>query len=218
MRTIWICLVCFLCATLCQAKDGNVMHGRVYAFDNIALQNISVTAKKSGEVVKTDSLGNFAINVGKKDRLSIEGHGFNSESVRIFEDDNMNVKLIFKGGDENERIAVSNGYLTEEQLLYAIKHLSNYNNKYSTYTDIFRLIEGEFRGIEVKDNGVYVDRTQDQSVGGSTEALYVVDDIIVTTIENINPIDVKSITILKDGSTAAYGYRGANGVVVIKTY
>ena len=50
---------------------------------------------------------------------------------------------------------------------------------------------------------------------GSTEPLFVVDGSVVDRIDDINPREVKSIEVLKDGGAAIYGSRGANGVILI---
>jgi TonB-dependent SusC/RagA subfamily outer membrane receptor len=53
------------------------------------------------------------------------------------------------------------------------------------------------------------------TVNGSTEPMFVVDGVPVNTIDNIQPVDVRSISILKGSSAAIYGTRGSNGVIII---
>ncbi|HUU99341.1 MAG TPA: TonB-dependent receptor plug domain-containing protein, partial [Bacteroidales bacterium] len=53
------------------------------------------------------------------------------------------------------------------------------------------------------------------SIYGSNEPLFVVDGTPVTTVENIEPVMVKSIQVLKGSSASIYGARGSNGVIVI---
>jgi TonB-dependent SusC/RagA subfamily outer membrane receptor len=56
------------------------------------------------------------------------------------------------------------------------------------------------------------------SVNANSNPLYIVDDVPITNINTINPDDIASVEVLKDpSSTAMYGVRGANGVVLIKT-
>lgn len=60
------------------------------------------------------------------------------------------------------------------------------------------------------------------SIIGSSEPLYIVDGVQVLPgpnggLNGINPRDIASIEVLKDASTAFYGLRGANGVILIKT-
>ena len=65
-------------------------------------------------------------------------------------------------------------------------------------------------------NVVYV-RGGTNSLNLSSEALYVVDGTVSGTIAWLNPCDIVSVDVLKDGATAIYGARGANGVVVFET-
>ena len=56
------------------------------------------------------------------------------------------------------------------------------------------------------------------SINSNSNPLYIVDDVPITNINSINPDDIASVEVLKDpSSTAMYGVRGANGVVIIKT-
>jgi TonB-dependent SusC/RagA subfamily outer membrane receptor len=63
--------------------------------------------------------------------------------------------------------------------------------------------------------GVYIRGVN--SFNLSSEALYVLDGSIVRDLNMVNPCDIVSIDVIKDGTSAIYGMRGANGVVVIET-
>jgi TonB-dependent SusC/RagA subfamily outer membrane receptor len=88
------------------------------------------------------------------------------------------------------------------------------------------LFIGRFAGVQVfrqPGGGIAVRIRGATSIYGSNEPLYVIDDMIVESgpggaLLGINPADIRRIEVLKDiGSTAFYGVRGANGVVVITT-
>lgn len=88
------------------------------------------------------------------------------------------------------------------------------------------LLKGRVSGVEVTEapgGGIRVRIRGAQSITGSNDPLYVVDDLPIQadpggTISFLNPRDIESITVLKDASaTALYGSRGANGVIVITT-
>lgn len=90
--------------------------------------------------------------------------------------------------------------------------------------DLSDLLQGNAAGVEVSrtSSGVRVLIRGPSSLTGSNTPLYIVDGTPVSPGPNgvvpVNPRDVKSITVLKDaGSTAIYGSRGANGVIVIET-
>ena len=84
----------------------------------------------------------------------------------------------------------------------------------NTYRNIYEMIEGKCPGVAVQGTSITIRGTN--SINGSTEPLIIVDGTPQTNIDWINPNDVKSIDVLKDaGSSAIYGSRGANGVIII---
>lgn len=84
------------------------------------------------------------------------------------------------------------------------------------YTNIFEYLRGKVPGIQVRPDNTIVIR----GVGtfmASTDPLVLVDGVEIGDISTINPHDVYSVDVLKDASTAIYGVKGANGVILITT-
>ena len=88
------------------------------------------------------------------------------------------------------------------------------------------LLEGRFAGVQIlrrPDGSIAVRIRGGTSLYGDSEPLYVIDGMTVQAgpggaLQGINPYDIVRIEVLKDiGSTAAYGVRGANGVILITT-
>jgi len=88
-----------------------------------------------------------------------------------------------------------------------------------------KVLEGRFPGVEVSrtaDGGMTVRIRGGSSIMGSNDPLYVIDGVEITpgpngALTGINPYDIESIEVLKDAtSTAMYGSRGSNGVIIIK--
>lgn len=84
---------------------------------------------------------------------------------------------------------------------------------HSTYQTIYDMIRGRFAGVEVSGNSIKI--MGSSSLNVSTEPLFVVDGVIVSSIDEISPQTVKSIEVLKGPDATVYGVRGANGVIVI---
>jgi TonB-dependent SusC/RagA subfamily outer membrane receptor len=92
-------------------------------------------------------------------------------------------------------------------------------------TRVEELFAGRFPGVEVwrVPGGLSVRIRGSTSVMASNEPLYVIDGMTIDpgpggALVGLNPADIQSIEVLKDaGSTAMYGVRGANGVILIKT-
>ncbi len=83
----------------------------------------------------------------------------------------------------------------------------------ASYANIYDMIQGKVPGVEVVGNKITI--RGPGSLNLSSDPLFVVDGVAVSSIDNINPREVKSISVLKGASAAIYGTRGANGVILI---
>lgn len=91
----------------------------------------------------------------------------------------------------------------------------------TVYNTIYDYLRGRVPGVEVgpSDGGgsASVRIRGAVSINGSTEPLYIVDGAPVDDLSYLNPNDVYSVDVLKDASSAIYGVRGANGVIIVTT-
>jgi TonB-dependent starch-binding outer membrane protein SusC len=84
----------------------------------------------------------------------------------------------------------------------------------TSYTDIYDYIRGRVPGVIVKGTSIIIRGVT--TLNASTDPLILVDGVEMSDISSIPPENVESIEVLKDGaSTALYGFRGANGVILI---
>lgn len=195
----------------------HVVHGKITAYNQYPIQNVEVLSKKSKAAVKTDSLGMFSIVCNYKDVVKINTKVFKTVSRKIRQDtDSLFINLIFIDSEANRQIATGYGYISQADLTFAASHLEQENNEFCNYSNVYDLLQGQFPGVSVSGSTVYV-RGGTNSLNLSTEALYVVDGTVTGTISWLHPCDIVSVDVLKDGSAAIYGTRGANGVVVFKT-
>ncbi len=197
-----------------------VVYGKLTAFNQYPIQNIEVKTKKSKATVKSDSLGMFSIVTNMEDRITIKPKAFKTVVRKVDEDtDTLFINLIFIDTKSNRDIATGYGYISQQDLNYAVSHLTQENNEFCNYTNIFELIKGRFPGVTVQSTAiggaVYI--RGGTSVNMSNEALYVVDGGPTMDINYLSPCDIRSIDVLKDASASIYGTRGSNGVVVIET-
>jgi len=193
-----------------------VVHGHLTVFNTYPVQNIEVTSKKAKSNTISDSLGQFSIVCYEKDIIKIKAKAFRAVSKKVGPDkDSLFINLVLIDTKANREIAVGYGYISEDELTYAVSHLQQENNEYCNYDNIFDLIKGRFPGVEVSDNAIYV--RGNYSFTGKTEALYIVNGVSTITIDWISPCNIKTINVLKDSGAAIYGTRGSNGVVIIET-
>ena len=116
---------------------------------------------------------------------------------------------------ENTEVEVGYGTTKKENLTYSVASIGVKENEMKGYRDIYEYLEGRVAGVEVTPDKRIVIRGLG-TFNGSSDPLFIVDGHEVQDISTINPNDIKSIDILKDSSTAIYGMRGANGVILIK--
>lgn len=114
-------------------------------------------------------------------------------------------------GDEEVNI----GYQTvkKRDVTGTVSSLNGTQPKYASYRNIYDMIRGELPGVQVVGNTIRINGASSLTL--STEPLFVVDGVTVATVDNIQPIMVKSIQVLKGSSASIYGSRGANGVILI---
>jgi TonB-dependent SusC/RagA subfamily outer membrane receptor len=193
-----------------------VIHGKLTAYNTYPVANIEVRSKKGKSSTLSDSLGRFHIVCLQEDVIRIKSLTFQPVSRRVGPDtDSLDFNLVFINTRKNREIAVGYGYVKRENLTYAVSNLQQENNEFCHYHDIYELIQGRFAGVSV-ENGQVIIRGH-STFYGSDEALYVVDNVVVSSIHWVTPCEVSSIDILKDASASMYGSRGANGVVIIAT-
>ena len=116
----------------------------------------------------------------------------------------------------DEEVNVGYGTMSRQGVGYAIDKVQVDNTVISSYTNIAEYLRGRVAGLEVNPNGTIQIRGKN-SLNSPTEALVLVDNIPCADINTINPMDIQSVEVLKDGSASIFGVQGANGVVLITT-
>ncbi len=196
------------------AQKIKYISGIVTTFRNIPLKNVKVTALKSKEITLTDSLGLFTLRCQEKDVLIVTASGFFQKEIKVKNPDRYTIDLIFNNSEDGFNDAVNNGYVAKDVLWKAINSKPLQREKdYSRYRDIYELIKNEIYNVKVEGTSVLT--TKVLSFYASPQVLYDVDDMIVSDISFINPVDVKTIKYIDGVDASIYGSRGANGVIKI---
>lgn len=194
-----------------------VVSGTLTVFDTYPVQHVEVSSKKARATTMTDSLGQFSLVCLENDVIKIKPKAFNPVRKKVNPaTESVTIDLQFVDSEENREIAIGYGYINEENLNFGVSHMENEDNKFCSYTDIFDLVRGQLSGVTVMGKDIYV-RGGTNSFTTATMALYVVDGQSTKDIEWVQPCQVKSIDVLKDGNAAIYGSRGGNGVLLIET-
>jgi len=217
-KTLLISIILVFASVVQAVAQDRIIHGIVTTFDSIPLIGAEVEVKSTDQTVMTDTLGRFSVGVENDDKLKIKAEGFYNQRVKLKENTKFAaVNLKLKPGEENREIAIGYGYVTDREKLNAAAMIDNNDFDFSQYSNIYELIKGRFAGVQVQ-NGEIIIRGP-SSINSSNAALVVVDGVPSSNdiLSSIPPIQVKSINVIKDGSSAIYGSRGANGVLLIET-
>ena len=212
---ITICAVLISFLTYSQER---VIHGIVTTFDSIPLINAEIQVKSTKQIVKTDTLGRFSVGCGYEDQLKVMANGFYNQKVDLTSKTKFTaINLKLKPGEKNREYAIGYGHVSDRDKLNSLANLNQNDVDFSQYTNIFDLIKGRFAGVQVVNNEIIIRGTN--SINVSSAATIVLDGVIVdpSVLGTIPPSQVRSIDVIKDGSAAIYGSRGANGVVLIET-
>jgi hypothetical protein len=206
-----------------ELTDPIVVSGKVTIWNDIPLENIKVTASKSKQEVFTNARGEFSIEIGKKDKLRFTGDGFITKKVTV-KDPNKKIKvemaLISNDFSEDDNM-VNNGfhYIPQIHRTTAIERLKEKrDNEFASYNSVWDIIRGRIAGVIVRNNEAYFREGLSGSISTqSTPAVIVLNGsrIISSTVTNMDPKNVKDVTLLKGGAAALYGGSGGTGVIVI---
>lgn len=212
-------LIFFVSMMFQSSAQQRLLQGMVTTFDSIPLVGAEVKIKSSKQVLETDSLGRFNAFVEPNEKIKVTAKGFYPQNVKV--DSKIKLVLInlkLKPTPKAKEYAIGYGYVKDAEKLNALAQLTKDDVDFSQYSNMYDLIRGRFAGVTVQNNGDIIIRGVN-SINMSSAALIVIDGVPSdkSVLESISPINVKSINIIKDGSAAIYGSRGANGVVVIET-
>jgi len=117
---------------------------------------------------------------------------------------------------ENDSVDIGYGTQDRDHLSTSVSNVKVKKNEAQTYSNMYDYLRGRVPGVQVtSDNRIIIRGIGTNS--SNTDPLILVDGVEVTDLSNIDPAFVKSVDVIKDGSSAIYGMQGANGVVIIKT-
>lgn len=198
--------------------------GRVVDTDGESLIGVNVLEKGTTNGAITDFDGNFTLNVSPNAVLVFSYIGYESKEITATQAKEMKVVLQEDTKKLDEVVVIGYGAVKKADLAGSVAVLDNKNFKDQPVTRVADALQGRVAGVQVENSGVPGGSVKIRvrgsgSVNKSNDPLYVVDGIVRESgLDGINPEDIKSMQVLKDASsTAIYGSRGSNGVVLVTT-
>ena len=174
--------------------------------------------------VITDFDGNFVLKVAEGAQIQISYVGFAAQTVTA--KDGMVVKLAEDTYMLQEVVAVGYGSQTKKEITGSVASVKADDFNKGAFNSAEGLLQGKVAGLTMSkdgggdptNRGFSVQIRGAGSLTGSTTPLYIIDGVPGASMNNINPNDIESMDVLKDGSAAAiYGTRANAGVIIITT-
>lgn len=206
------------------AQDKTVT-GNVTDNDGNALPGVSVVVKGTTRGTNTNAQGNFSLSAPKDAQLLFSFVGFVAQEIAIGNKTQVNVRLLTDVANLEEVVITSFGSAKKSSFTGSAGTIGADQIAVRPITNIAQAISGTTAGVQTTAGSGQPGTAPEirirgfGSISSSNDPLYVVDGVPFTaSIANLNPDDIENITILKDAaSTALYGARAANGVVMVTT-
>ncbi len=187
------------------------------------LAGVTITTDGQGRGAITGSGGVFTISVNRGDVLTFSYLGYESARITYTGQNNLMVSLNPATQSIDEIVVVGYGVQRKRDVTGSIASVKSEDLATTVAAaNPMQALQGKVAGVEVVQNsapgGAPTVRVRGVSSFRNTDPVYVVDGLILDNIAFLNPNDIQSMEILKDASsTAIYGSRGANGVIIITT-
>jgi TonB-linked SusC/RagA family outer membrane protein len=201
--------------------SGKVIHAK----DNQPLPGVNVLIKGTSRGTTTSSEGTYALTVQPDDKILIFSYiGMQTQEIPVTAT-NLDVSLSESSSSLNEVLVVAYGTANRTSYTGSASVVNAGDIQKQQISSVSRALQGVVPGVQavasagqpgsdatIRIRGI-------GSINASSDPLYVVDGVPYTgNVNTLNPVDIQSITVLKDASASAlYGSRGANGVIIITT-
>lgn len=205
-------------------QSGKKITGTVLDVTGMPVIGANVMVKGTTNGTITDMDGKFTLEVPKGATLNVSYIGYLTTSIPIDNKTNYSITLKEDVQGLEEVVVIGYGTVRKVDLAGSVSILNNKSFKDQPILQVSDALQGRVSGVQVQSNGVpggdiKIRIRGTGSINRSNDPLYVVDGIVRESgLTGLNPEDIQSIQVLKDASsTAIYGSRGANGVVLITT-
>ena len=226
--TLLILFIVFSSAALMAQKQSDILvSGIVTDPQGETLIGVSVQIKGSGKGTVTDIDGKFSLRVpSEKSVLQFSYIGY-KPTMKVVGKDRI-LKIMMDSGDKSleDVVVVGYGYVKKKDLTGSVSRVNMEDLEKAPVKSVDEALGGRIAGVQVTSGDGQPGSNTEIIVRGvgsvtqSSSPLYVIDGFPQESanFNSINPSDIESIEVLKDASsTAIYGARGSNGVIIIST-
>jgi len=208
-----------------QPPDKKTITGKITGDDGSPLPGVSVQIKGATAGVVTNEAGIFSINVPNDNSVLVFSYiGYESAEVSVKGRTSVNVSLLSLKKALDEVVVVGYGTVRKKDLTGSVISVKSEEIRKVPASNVMEALQGKLSGVDIVRTSGGAGATSsvtirgNRSINAGNGPLYIVDGIQYENYQDINANDIQSMDVLKDASsTAIYGSRGANGVIIITT-
>lgn len=207
------------------AQETFTVSGVITEESGSPLPGVNILENQTKNGVTTDFDGKFTIHVANPNAvLHISYVGFESQNVNVSGKNIIEIVLLADMESLDEVVVIGYGTARKSDLTGSVSSVSGSDLANQSIPSVAETLAGRMAGVQVTtsegspDADVKIRIRGGGSLTQDSSPLIIVDGFPVNSMNDVSPTDVQSVTVLKDASsTAIYGSRGANGVVIITT-
>jgi TonB-linked SusC/RagA family outer membrane protein len=189
-----------------------------------ALPGVNVVEKGTTNGTVTNVDGVYTLNVAADAVLTVSFIGYQQQEIPVDGKSTIDVAMVIETTELDEVVAIGYGVVKKRDLTGSVSTVKSEDIQTTTSSNALQSMQARVPGLDVQQSSgqagasVYINLRGNRSINASNSPLILVDGIVYGSTLDINPSDIESMEILKDASsTAIYGTRGANGVILITT-
>ncbi|APG60252.1 SusC/RagA family TonB-linked outer membrane protein [Christiangramia salexigens] len=224
VKLFYACVIFLVFSSLGFSQQTKNINGIITDANEVPLPGAEVKVIGKDIFDVTDFDGNFTLeNVEAGDVFRVTFLGFSPQEVTIGNTSNYPVQLKEDAGQLDEVVVVGYGTQKKRDLTGSIASIDAAEIEKTPTSNVMQSLQGKVSGVQIVSSGSPGGSPTVRvrglgTYGDATNVLYVVDGTLYDNIDFLNTKDIKSVNILKDASSSAiYGVRAANGVVIIET-
>ncbi|MBQ3984939.1 MAG: TonB-dependent receptor plug domain-containing protein, partial [Bacteroidales bacterium] len=220
------CLMTLLSATYAMAQRGITVKGTVVDTEGLPVIGAGVTIKGTTAGAAADLDGNFTLAVSGEDAvLEVSALGYVTQEIRVGKQRNFKVVLQEDAQSLEATVVVAYGTQTKATVTGALTTIDTKSLVKAPVADVTNVLAGQMPGVStVQETGqpgedyakIYIRGVGSLSESASSPLILV--DGVERPLNTVDPNEIENLSILKDAaSTAVFGVRGANGVIIVTT-
>ena len=222
-KLLYLISFVLLLAASAEAQNRQVK-GTVTDASKLPLEGVSLIVPGARKGTITDKSGQFSLSVAKGiNSLQVSYLNYQTQVITISEDGPLLITLVPEVKELDQVIVVGYGTQKKKDLTGAVSTINAADVGGRQTVQISEALQGSIAGVSVTRSSGAPGAGSSILIRGITtigtnSPLIIVDGVPVSNIDNVNPNDVESLSVLKDAASAAiYGSRGAAGVILVTT-